>query len=81
MSLVITDITTRTDLTEAPAQQPSVRAVPAEPEARGFVLYIGLGDDAQEADGIDLATLVRELREHTARVAPSAQTSQGSFNA
>lgn len=71
MSLAITDIATRNDI---PTSQPSIRAVPAEPEARGFVLYIGLGDDAQEADGIDLATLVRELREHTARVAPSAQT-------
>lgn len=75
MSLAITDIQTRTDITEATAQQrPNVHAVPAEPEARGFVLYIGLGDDAQELDGVDLATLVRELREHTARVAPSAQT-------
>lgn len=72
MSLAITDIQTRTSV--AAPSRPAVRAVPAEPEARGFVLYIGLGDDAQEADGIDLATLVRELREHTARVAPSAQT-------
>lgn len=78
MALAITDI--RPHLTDAPQvadaapARAHIRAVPAEPEARGFVLYVGLGDEGQDADGIDLATLVQELRELTARLAPSAQT-------
>ncbi|WP_293695122.1 winged helix-turn-helix domain-containing protein [uncultured Agrococcus sp.] len=79
MAIALTDI--RPHITDAPAApQPTaptrshIRAVPAQPEARGFVLYVGLGEDSQEQDGIDLATLVRELRELTDRLSPSAQT-------
>lgn len=62
---------------EAPrthAPQRSVRAVPDGTEARGFVLYVGLGEDAAAADQIELARLVGELRALTSRLAPSAQT-------
>lgn len=79
MALALTDI--RPQINDAPlAPQDAtfarshIRAVPADTEARGFVLYVGLGEDAQDADGIDLATLVHELRELTARLAPSSQT-------
>lgn len=51
-----------------------VRAVPDGTEARGFVLYVGLGEDAATADHIELARLVGELRALTSRLAPSAQT-------
>lgn len=81
MAIALTDIRPHlTDATVVPTPQPApparshIRAVPAQPEARGFVLYVGLGDEGQEQDGIDLATLVRELRQLTDRLAPSAQT-------
>lgn len=57
----------------APAPSP-IRAVPAGTEARGFVLYVGLGEDAATADQVELARLVGELRALTSRLAPSAQT-------
>ncbi|WP_413318392.1 winged helix-turn-helix domain-containing protein [Agrococcus sp. 1P02AA] len=57
-----------------PAAPSPVRAVPEGTEARGFVLYVGLGEDAAAADQIELARLVGELRALTTRLAPSAQT-------
>lgn len=57
-----------------PAAPAPVRAVPAGTEARGFVLYVGLGEDAAAADHVELARLVGELRALTSRLAPSAQT-------
>ena len=48
--------------------------MPEGTEARGFVLYVGLGEDAAAADHIELARLVGELRALTSRLAPSAQT-------
>jgi DNA-binding winged helix-turn-helix (wHTH) protein len=58
-----------------PATQPSaVRAVPDGTEVRGFVLYVGLGEEAAAADQVELARLVGELRALTSRLAPSAQT-------
>jgi DNA-binding response OmpR family regulator len=58
----------------SPAPASPVRAVPEGTEARGFVLYVGLGEDAAAADHIELARLVGELRALTSRLAPSAQT-------
>lgn len=58
----------------SPAPVSPVRAVPEGTEARGFVLYVGLGEDAAAADHIELARLVGELRALTSRLAPSAQT-------
>jgi DNA-binding response OmpR family regulator len=57
-----------------PAPRPSVRPVPDGTEARGFVLYVGLGEDAAASDRIELARLVGELRALTSRLAPSAET-------
>ncbi len=51
-----------------------VRPVPDGTEARGFVLYVGLGEDAAAADHIELARLVGELPALTSRLAPSAET-------
>lgn len=63
----------------APIQPAAVRPAPVRPvpdgtEARGFVLYVGLGEDAAAADHIELARLVGELRALTSRLAPSAET-------
>lgn len=57
-----------------PAPRASVRPVPDGTEARGFVLYVGLGEDAAASDRIELARLVGELRALTSRLAPSAET-------
>ncbi|MCR8670963.1 winged helix-turn-helix domain-containing protein [Agrococcus sp. HG114] len=59
---------------QPPAPRAAVRAVPEGTEARGFVLYVGLGEHAAAADQVELARLVTELRALTARIAPSAQT-------
>lgn len=59
----------------APARPaPRIRPVPEGTEARGFVLYVGLGEDAAAADRIELARLVGELRALTAKLAPHAET-------
>ncbi|WP_277603910.1 winged helix-turn-helix domain-containing protein [Agrococcus sp. ARC_14] len=59
---------------QQPATPSPVRAVPEGSEARGFVLYVGLGEGAATADRIELARLVGELRALTSKLAPSAQT-------
>ncbi|WP_026372684.1 winged helix-turn-helix domain-containing protein [Agrococcus lahaulensis] len=60
--------------TPTAAPRAAVRAVPEGTEARGFVLYVGLGEDAAAEDRVELARLVTELRALTAKLAPSAQT-------
>lgn len=51
-----------------------IRAVPDGPEARGFVLYVGIDEEKSRAAGIDLVTLVSELRALTSRLAPASET-------
>lgn len=51
-----------------------LRAVPEGPEARGFVLYVGINEVKAAASGIDLGSLVSALRRLTAELAPSAET-------
>jgi DNA-binding winged helix-turn-helix (wHTH) protein len=51
-----------------------IRAVPDGPEARGFVLYVGLDEAKAAASGTDLGTLVAALRQLTAELAPAAET-------
>lgn len=53
---------------------PRIRAVPDGPEARGFVLYVGIDEAKTIAAGTDLAALVSALKELTAKLAPSAET-------
>jgi DNA-binding winged helix-turn-helix (wHTH) protein len=51
-----------------------IRAVPEGPEARGFVLYVGIDEAKAAASGTDLASLVSALRSLTAQLAPAAET-------
>ena len=53
---------------------PHVRAVPAGPEARGFVLYVGLDELKAAADGTSLGDIVSQIKELVGRIAPSAET-------
>lgn len=53
---------------------PPVQAVPEGPQARGFVLYVGLGEEKAAADGTSLGTLVAELRRVVAELAPSSES-------
>ncbi len=45
-----------------------------EREARGFALYVGLGDDAAKASGVELPEVVSKLKAHLAEIAPEAST-------
>ncbi|MEO7146427.1 MAG: winged helix-turn-helix domain-containing protein [Terrimesophilobacter sp.] len=60
--------------TKATSPAVHIRAVPDGPEARGFVLYVGLDEAKTAAAGTDLSALVSALKELTARLAPSAET-------
>ncbi len=51
-----------------------IRAVPDGPEARGFVLYVGLDEAKAAAAGTDLGSIVAALRTLTAELAPAAET-------
>ena len=53
---------------------PRLRAVPGGSEPRGFVLFVGMGED-DSADGrMTMHRLVDALRRRVAEVAPSAET-------
>lgn len=51
-----------------------VRAVPAGPEARGFVLYVGIDEAKADADGTSLSELVAALKRVAAELAPSSES-------
>ncbi|MGK9147606.1 winged helix-turn-helix domain-containing protein [Plantibacter flavus] len=53
---------------------PHVRAVPAGPEARGFVLYVGLDEAKAQAAGTSLGEIVEAIKALTAQFAPEAET-------
>lgn len=57
-------------------QPPStrIRAIPDGPEARGFVLYVGLDEAKASASGTDLGSIVTALRSLTAELAPDSET-------
>lgn len=60
-----------------PAVQPPaarIRAIPDGPEARGFVLYVGLDEAKAAASGIDLGSIVTALRSLTSELAPESET-------
>ena len=57
-----------------PVVQPRIRAVPEGPEARGFVLYVGIDEAKAAAAGTDLSALVSALRKLTAELAPTAES-------
>jgi DNA-binding response OmpR family regulator len=45
-----------------------------EREARGFALYVGLGEDAAKAAGVELPEVVSKLKASLAEIAPDATT-------
>ncbi|MBX3104558.1 MAG: winged helix-turn-helix transcriptional regulator [Cryobacterium sp.] len=53
---------------------PHIRAIPEGPEARGFVLYVGLDEAKASEAGIDIGSLVRALRKLTNDLAPQSET-------
>lgn len=58
-----------------PAPTPTrIRAVPDGPEARGFVLYVGIDEAKAQASGTDLGSIVAALRKLTADLAPASET-------
>ncbi|MGG7507021.1 winged helix-turn-helix domain-containing protein [Plantibacter sp. YIM 135249] len=57
-----------------PTSAPHVRAVPAGPEARGFVLYVGLDEAKAAAAGTSLGEIVEAIKALTAQFAPSSET-------
>ncbi len=56
---------------EAP---PHVRAVPDGPEARGFVLYVGIDELKAAEAGTDLGRIVEALRRLTSELVPASET-------
>lgn len=65
-------------VTSVPALAPTparrLTAVPADKEARGIALYIGLDEAKAAAAGVDLGLLVAEIKKLTAALAPDAET-------
>jgi DNA-binding winged helix-turn-helix (wHTH) protein len=57
-----------------PETSPRLRAVPAGTEARGFVLYVGLGESKAAEAGTDLGTIVEQLKQLAAQLAPTVET-------
>jgi DNA-binding winged helix-turn-helix (wHTH) protein len=57
----------------APAAS-KIRAVPAGPEARGFVLYVGVDEAKALAAGTDLGSIVEALKKLTAELVPTSET-------
>jgi DNA-binding winged helix-turn-helix (wHTH) protein len=53
---------------------PAIRAVPEGPEARGFVLYVGVDEAKAAAAGIDLASVVEQLKQLAAQLVPASET-------
>jgi DNA-binding response OmpR family regulator len=51
---------------------PAVTAVPAQTEARGFALYVGIDEATAAAAGVSLAELVQALRKTVADLVPAA---------
>jgi DNA-binding response OmpR family regulator len=45
-----------------------------EREARGFALYVGLGEDTARAAGVELSDVVSQLKARLAEIAPDAAT-------
>jgi DNA-binding winged helix-turn-helix (wHTH) protein len=51
-----------------------VQPVAQDNVARGFVLYVGLDEDAAKAAGTSLTKLAQEIRAHVQQLVPSAQS-------
>ena len=59
-----------------PAEEPQaqLRAVAAENEARGFVLYVGINEDVAAQNGTSLVRLVQDIRAYAQSLAPEADS-------
>jgi len=64
-------VATPADAPESPAR---IRAVPAGPEARGFVLYVGVDELKAAEAGTDLGRIVEALKKLAAELVPSSET-------
>ena len=53
---------------------PRIRAVPDGPQARGFVLYVGIDEATAAAAGTSLSRIVEALKALTGSIAPTAET-------
>ena len=60
--------------TPASAAASSLTAVPAETEARGFALYLGIDEATAEAHGTSLTEIASALKRTFAELVPSAAT-------
>ena len=58
--------------TSSPAKPSPVTAVPAETEARGFALYLGVDEATAKAHGTSLAEIALTLKKTFAELVPSA---------
>ncbi len=58
----------------APVAPIAIRAVPAASEARGFVLYVGVDESKAAAAGIDLGSIVEQLKRLAAQLVPTSET-------
>ena len=58
--------------TTSPAKTSPVTAVPAETEARGFALYLGVDEATAKAHGTSLAEIALTLKKTFAELVPSA---------
>ena len=63
----------RPDLTADLAPQPQ-RSVPEGTEVRGFALYVGLADDRIGEHDAELGSIVAQIKQLVARLAPAAET-------
>ena len=57
-----------------PTPHPRIRAIPDGPEARGFVLYVGIDEAKAAAAGTDLGTIVAALKKLTSDLAPASES-------
>ena len=72
MSIANLDNYRNTRLAEKTEQVATLTAVPAETEARGFALYIGLDEATAAAAGTSLAEVVTALKATLAELVPAA---------
>lgn len=55
-------------------EQPQPTRNVAENEARGFVIYVGLSEEAAAAHGTSLVRIVQDIRAYTQNLAPEAES-------
>lgn len=62
-------------MSAAPTETPAARAsAQPESEARGFVIYVGLSEEAAAANGTSLVRIVQDLRAYAHNLAPESDS-------